>query len=135
MAEEVRPIDANSLIKDIEQIRNMVSAARAGLVRVDVIGLVLKTVMEAPTVDAEPVRHGWWIDSAPINIWRCYECSECKYEVSGGAPSFCPNCGAKMNYKNDHERVHSIDREPDIKLKMWDEVDEWTMPKEGKEYD
>lgn len=53
-----------------------------------------------PTIEAEPVRHGRWIDSAPINIWRNYECSECKFEVSGGAPNYCPNCGAKMDAKD-----------------------------------
>ena len=47
----------------------------------------------APTIDAEPVRHGKWIDGDPIN----WECSECGYLVMryNNTP-FCPNCGANM---------------------------------------
>ena len=51
-------------------------------------------VMEAPTVDAEPVRRGAWI---PCQAGSAKKCSEC-----GSARIFwdsclrCPNCGARM---------------------------------------
>ena len=54
----------------------------------------------APTVDAEPVRHGHWIDPEDPT---CYKCSVCgKYatqEYGLNAPIFwhyCPNCGSRM---------------------------------------
>jgi len=51
-----------------------------------------------PTIDAEPVKHGKWIDR------RCdIECSSCGEEYSDeiflmrGKINYCPNCGAKMD--------------------------------------
>lgn len=57
----------------------------------------------APTVDAVPVRHGYW---------RHYEgmlyCSECGTEFyddimeycGDNVPHFCPECGARMDGKD-----------------------------------
>ena len=49
----------------------------------------------APTVDAEPVRHGYWIDG-----WICSECGEA-FNTNGEAWNYCPNCGAMMNEVTD----------------------------------
>lgn len=46
----------------------------------------------APTIDAEPVRHGRWT----LNHAADYECSECGYENTWET-AYCPNCGAKMD--------------------------------------
>ena len=62
---------------------------------------------EAPTIDAEPIRHGKW-------IWRyCpahYYCSECGFCADGytmecidGIFKFCLKCGAKMESVEDEE--------------------------------
>lgn len=52
---------------------------------------------EAPTIDAEPIRHGKWIGEA--EDWRhqieWYECSQCHFE-SSTAYKYCPQCGALM---------------------------------------
>ena len=55
-----------------------------------------ETVRNAPTVDAQPVRHGRWIEPYPYDIWDCYECSCCK-EKFDKITNYCPNCGAKMD--------------------------------------
>ena len=53
---------------------------------------------EQPTVEAEPVRHGKWVNKN----WNWY-CSECdKPGYKGHIPAepdldYCPNCGAKMD--------------------------------------
>ena len=60
---------------------------------------------EAPTIDAEPVRHGKWkwlsctYDRVPRE--KEYECSECHHKtiVHGDDmpwEKYCPNCGARM---------------------------------------
>lgn len=64
---------------------------------------------DLPTIDAEPVRHGRWIDcdykklehgfvETYPNAGKC--CSNCrtgfKKEIIEGY-IFCPNCGAKMD--------------------------------------
>lgn len=58
----------------------------------------------APTVEAEPIKHGHWINNNGL-----YQCSLCKeYTVMGWAScisieymnktmKYCNNCGAKMD--------------------------------------
>lgn len=54
----------------------------------------------APTVDAEPVRHGHW--EKTITWWiYCSVCgSEPPNECNCPTP-YCPNCGAKMDEVKD----------------------------------
>ena len=71
------------------------------------MNLILIEIDEAPAADVAPVRHGRWNDINPAVLkpgvnWVC-RCSEC------GCPqdykhNYCPNCGAKMDGKEDgHE--------------------------------
>lgn len=61
-------------------------------------------VEQMPSVDAEPVRLGRWIES-PDNDGMDYECSnlKCRCRISyngsrvSGDFNYCPNCGAKMD--------------------------------------
>lgn len=48
----------------------------------------------APTVDAEPIKKGYWINVPRPGI----QCSECKATiiVEMQYAHYCPNCGAKM---------------------------------------
>lgn len=62
-------------------------------IKEDVKGIFEK----APTVDAEPVKHGKW--GEPFrNIYgeKVYTCPECSYLVLK-KENYCPNCGAKMD--------------------------------------
>ena len=65
-------------------------------------------VEQAPTVDAEPVRHGRWVKMTgmlPPEYHGHYECSECQWHMKGirnswtreEEMSYCPNCGARMD--------------------------------------
>ena len=47
-----------------------------------------------PTVDAEPVRHGKWIEY-PIadGMNQCSVCGVLRF----GESNYCPNCGARMD--------------------------------------
>lgn len=62
-------------------------------------------ITEAPTIEAEPVRHGYW-DDTRVAFYR--KCSECGATVINNLPDvfldcdirdlhYCPNCGAKMD--------------------------------------
>ena len=57
----------------------------------------IRWLNHAPTVDAEPVRHGQWIDrngAIVAPFWERYECSECGARSDNS--NYCPNCGARM---------------------------------------
>ena len=81
---------------------------------------VYEAIENAPTIEAEPVRHGFW-KIKTINTFELaygstgyepvYECSVCgKVEESylrldepimpedADFPNYCPNCGALMDY-------------------------------------
>jgi hypothetical protein len=49
-----------------------------------------------PAVDAEPVRHGRWIERDG-KTW----CSLCGASNKAYKPPFCPHCGAHMSAKMD----------------------------------
>lgn len=58
-----------------------------------------KLIADAPTVDAEPVRHGRWILHRLGDEY--FKCSVCGYQQKAYALSihfkYCTNCGAKMD--------------------------------------
>lgn len=88
------------LIKAIENIESKYGNDNSSLIEQ---GEVLDLITEAPTVDAVPVVHGYWIDKASGSYgrWQTF-CSVCgKHSGIGGIlsnrhKSYCPNCGAKM---------------------------------------
>ena len=58
-------------------------------------------IKNAPTIEAEPVRHGMWVRiEDECTYW--YECSECGEESLRDGwtqrvfSRYCPSCGAKM---------------------------------------
>ena len=68
---------------------------------------VAEAIFNAPTIEAEPVKHGRWIavsdgyGNGDATAHIC-ECSECKdtiwvYKKATRRWNYCPNCGAKMD--------------------------------------
>ena len=59
-----------------------------------------KLMVDAPAVDVVEVKHGEWIKPY-INKYGhpCHCCSLCGFKASQQDKNFCPNCGAKMEYK------------------------------------
>lgn len=58
-------------------------------------GWSLRLMKNAPTIDAEPVRRGYWIDTGSGQ-----ECSVC-HEIQYGYDNYryyCPYCGAQTKY-------------------------------------
>lgn len=67
-----------------------------------------KEIDKAPTIDAEPVRHGhWdeWDDTMFNTVYRCSVCGEDFVLIDGTLSdnlyNYCPNCGAKMDEVSD----------------------------------
>ena len=57
----------------------------------------------APTIDAEPVRHGEWTDTGIEEldlIYSGYKCSQCGFILCGDHTKYCPGCGTKMDKKS-----------------------------------
>lgn len=74
----MRLIDADALIEEID----------GALLDSIAEGIAIEKIMEQPTVDAEPIRRGKWIDD---------NCSECgQYVYRGDMRNYCPCCGARM---------------------------------------
>lgn len=79
-----------------------------GIMRSGVLN-ALHLIETAPTVDAEPVRHGKWMarkrnENEPSEAIDC--CSCCMYPISHvwqGDYKYCPNCGAKMKEKKEEK--------------------------------
>ena len=121
----MRLIDADALKQKILEERNKipltVPAAYYELVREKAnthgnsmrggIRIALRCMENTPTIEAEPVRHGRWIDKGVEgdfswkldgrgSCWRVLACSVCGKNLCGRPGSdFCPYCGAKMDLK------------------------------------
>ena len=55
---------------------------------------------DAPSVDAEPVRHGKWIKGDYVcgeHEWKCSACGETEWRGSADWMKFCMYCGARMD--------------------------------------
>ena len=65
--------------------------------------LLCEKLDDAPTEDAEPIRHGHWVieeykNSIDGSLYKKYRCSECGCPTAMFIRSpYCSNCGAKMN--------------------------------------
>ena len=87
-----RPIDADAIVYDFGEIDD-------GQYKRTELYLTNEAIAKQPTIDAEPVRHGKWIEVEDSMI-RC-RCSVCGWESHlyeddvYGMP-YCPNCGAYM---------------------------------------
>ena len=65
-----------------------------------VIKAFLTVIKSAPTVDAEPVRHGRWNeieDNVTEHLMECSVCNEWIMHHHNYVSNYCPNCGAKMD--------------------------------------
>lgn len=87
----MRLIDADKIINDLEAMRTQFDAiALDGLIR---------GIEEQPTIDAEPVRHGRWVDGMPYTNSHWKVCSVChkSADYPSGGDEYCGHCNAKMD--------------------------------------
>lgn len=70
----------------------------------------------APTIDAEPIRHGKWLMNDAYGTY-CSECGSASFEITGRQYSkmktrYCWQCGAKM----DDDEISNIAKESADKI-------------------
>ncbi len=107
MMERVRPIDANKLVRWFEGSRSDVNPMNCDAREAYHECIAMVEAME--TLDAEPVRHGRW--ERRLNKYYCTSCGT-GYRICNGGPNAfrfkrCPNCGAKMDAKEDTQNDQS----------------------------
>jgi hypothetical protein len=118
MADKERPIDAELLTTNIAQIAK--NCARSDAQKA-LIGRILYMIENMPTIETEPVKHGWWIYGENDDGQDGIFCSECEhfvpwfYEYYDKSDDLindnprCPNCGAIMTFGGGEEeqRAHA----------------------------
>jgi hypothetical protein len=94
--------------KEIQGLRRTINIHQNGdddeLLANRIFEKFIEWLMQVPTVEAEPIRHGHWIPhKVMIRSFNAknFDCSECKIENYPTA--YCPNCGAKMDSKEKEE--------------------------------
>ena len=93
MANEKRLIDANALIKDIDNYYHNSPFPHPGTTWLRGLELAVGLLLKAPTVDVAPVVHGRWEIVDFAGSIRCSVCGQ----IMDQDFNYCPNCGAKMD--------------------------------------
>ena len=116
----MRPIDADREIRELidadREIRELETMVVEGETFITAVEFAKSILLNAPTMDAEPVRHGMWlpcdkkgyilteVELRDGRRWYGYKCSECNNIYHGNAlTNYCPNCGAKMDKERKEE--------------------------------
>lgn len=94
----MRPIDADALMIELNN-------TKYAWQDYDAVEDALRNI---PTIEAEPVRHGRWIEPSRLYYGaKQYECSLCysdtfwkKHSITEKYPH-CPNCGCRMDGGDD----------------------------------
>ena len=102
----MRRIDADELIAKIDETVKISMFHIKGETLKGAALLVFENfqalVNAAPTIEAEPVRHGKWKHVAGMNS-KCSECGRYfpvkEFDSRPFDINYCPNCGAKMDGK------------------------------------
>ena len=90
----MRLIDADILLEGF-QFRFSIDSPRRQIIA-DCVNIARQLIEEAPTIEAEPVKHGRWV----YDHWCEFKCSNCANLSNSnpykGREKYCPECGAKM---------------------------------------
>ena len=98
MTHQIRPIDGNALLKDVNCRINDLFAAGADAELLQCLDEETKRIKSAPTLDYAPVVHAHWvIGRDPDGYIFAVVCSHCNENYGTPTDRFCRNCGAKMD--------------------------------------
>jgi len=88
----MRLIDAESLVLEVDCLETCTCRKAHGWMVP--VNEVCRTIVEAPTIYAVPVKHGEW-KRFNSNWGECSVCGEKNKYLKRW--NYCPNCGAKMD--------------------------------------
>lgn len=91
-----RLIDADALIP---MMKYATTDSEIGVFPIKIgFNAIIEVINNAPTIDAEPVRHGKWIGYAGTIGNECSVCGKWIDVLQGTAEmNYCPHCGARMD--------------------------------------
>lgn len=93
----MRLIDADVCAEKLMKIADRAEALGRKEIAYVLYSVVPPVLVDTPTIDAEPVKHGEWSNDEN-EVWYCLECDTWLYVDSGTADmNYCPHCGAKMD--------------------------------------
>lgn len=92
-----RLIDADALIP---MMKYATTDSEIGVFPIKIgFNAITEVINNAPTIDAEPVRHGKWIDET-FKPWGLvhhpFKCNLCGEHAEFASP-YCPQCGSRMD--------------------------------------
>ena len=98
----MRLIDVDALLSGFD-VRKVVEYDESGC-GMDYKAVPVEAIVNAPTIDAEPVRHGRWVENIVVDTRACppysykngYACSLCDRITRTNNEPYC-HCGAKMD--------------------------------------
>lgn len=96
--QKMRLIDANELLQDMILRHDSIQKHNF----IDVAKDDEWLVETAPTVEAEPIKHGRWIylflvDYPKVRLFQCTNCKAHIRHTTENIYNYCPNCGVKMD--------------------------------------
>ena len=112
MADLIDRQAAIDAINSVFPLKNFSDLDIIGMTRTAQIWECAEAIEKLPAIDAEPVRHGRWMDGHragyELSLYWFIYCSECLYERDDDDHDkdtpFCPHCGARMDKEEHDER-------------------------------
>lgn len=99
----MRLIDLNALLLELKKMESEYYASEFEEDNIMGLGVMMaiRKVKDAPTIEAESVRHGEWVSlEADIGLFAC---SNCGHKILRAECNYCPKCGAKMDGGNNEQ--------------------------------
>jgi len=90
----MRLINEDTVMEIIERVTN--EAVEKKQPKYLIQSRIIAEIAGLPTIEAEPVKHGRWIDNGICDSMLS-ACSICGYSCGAYSFNYCPNCGARMD--------------------------------------
>lgn len=102
----MRLIDADALLSEVEKAYSYEDKRGQ-------LGYTVSSIKKAPTIEAEPVRHGRWIEKRTIAYCSCCHVHWTKSFITSlrNTYKYCPNCGARMDGESKKEETVEIEND------------------------